>query len=115
MTTLPFGILIFVGIAGSICVLAMMHVFASVIRHEVTLHDLRNRVERINNDYAIHLARQSGELSAQYEGVPVEQVPGQPEFAAADQAESNNNPQPEAGNETGTEQPANLGASAQAA
>ncbi|MBL4591134.1 MAG: hypothetical protein JKY96_04165 [Phycisphaerales bacterium] len=64
MTPFPTSILILVAIAGAVCVLAMLQVLACVMKHEVTLHDLRNRVERINNDYAVHLARQCGDIPA---------------------------------------------------
>jgi hypothetical protein len=44
-------------------VLCLYSVYANVIRHETTLHDLRNRVEELSNQQALHLAEITGELT----------------------------------------------------
>jgi len=62
MVEFPTGILIVVSLAIGASIISMLHVFSCVMKHEVTLHDLRNRVERLHNDYALHLARLSGEI-----------------------------------------------------
>lgn len=49
-------------LASGICALCLYSVYANVIRHETTLHDLRNRVEMLSNQQALHLAEISGEL-----------------------------------------------------
>lgn len=49
-------------LASGICALCLYSVYANVIRHETTLHDLRNRVELLSNQQALHLAEISGEL-----------------------------------------------------
>ena len=54
---------IFITLAtAGITVLCLYTVYANVIRHETTLHDLRNRVEELQNQQAMHLARLRGEL-----------------------------------------------------
>ncbi len=73
MIEFPLGILMVVGSAIAICVIAMLHVFSCVMKHEVTLHNLRNRVERLQNDYAVHLARMSGELGPEFETTIIEE------------------------------------------
>jgi hypothetical protein len=62
MTEFPTGILMVIVLAMSAGVISMLHVFSCVMKHEVTLHDLRNRVEKLHNDYALQLARMSGEI-----------------------------------------------------
>ena len=62
MTPFPLGILIMIGLAAAICVIALYHVLSCVMKHEVTLHNLRNRVESLQHDYAMHLARMSGDI-----------------------------------------------------
>ncbi|MFK7760003.1 MAG: hypothetical protein AB8C13_08655 [Phycisphaerales bacterium] len=47
---------------AGITVLCLYTVYANVIRHETTLHDLRNRVEELQNQQAMHLAKLRGEL-----------------------------------------------------
>lgn len=54
---------IFITLAtAGITVLCLYTVYANVIRHETTLHDLRNRVEELQNQQAMHLAKLRGEL-----------------------------------------------------
>lgn len=62
MAEFPTGILIVIFLAMGAGVVSMLHVFSCVMQHEVTLHDLRNRVEKLHNDYALHIARLSGEI-----------------------------------------------------
>lgn len=50
--------------ACGICVLCMYSVYANVIRHETTLHDLRNRVEYLQNQQTLRLAELKGEIPA---------------------------------------------------
>lgn len=49
-------------LASGICALCLYTVYANVIRHETTLHDLRNRVELLSNQQALHLAEIAGEI-----------------------------------------------------
>ena len=48
--------------ACGICVLCMYSVYANVIRHETTLHDLRNRVEYLQNQQTLRIAELKGEI-----------------------------------------------------
>lgn len=50
------------GLTGTICVISMLGVFSSVIRHETQLHDLRNRVSELHYQYALRLARLHGHI-----------------------------------------------------
>ncbi|MBL4592101.1 MAG: hypothetical protein JKY96_09100, partial [Phycisphaerales bacterium] len=52
--------------------------------------------ERINNDYAVHLARQCGDIPAEFEAVPVDEIPGQPECEAKSTPEPTIEPEPAA-------------------
>lgn len=47
-----------------VCVLSMLGVFASIIRHETDLHDLRNRVAELQFKYTLQLARLHGHIEA---------------------------------------------------
>ncbi len=50
-------------IAAAICMLSLYSVYGNVIRHETTLHDLRNRVEILQNQQTLHLAELKGEIA----------------------------------------------------
>lgn len=47
---------------SAVCVVSMLGVFASVIRHETDLHDLRNRVTELRYSYTLQLARMHGHI-----------------------------------------------------
>lgn len=49
--------------ASAICMLSIYSVYGNVIRHETTLHELRNRVELLQNQQALKIARLKGEIS----------------------------------------------------
>lgn len=49
--------------ASAICLLSIYTVYGNVIRHETTLHDLRNRVELLQNQQALKIAELKGEIS----------------------------------------------------
>lgn len=53
---------IVLGGAGGVSVLAMLGVFANIIRYESQLHDLRNRVADLQYGYALRLARLQGQV-----------------------------------------------------
>lgn len=55
-------ILLITALTGGICVLCLYSVYGNVIRHETTLHDLRNRVELLHNQQTVHLAELTGEI-----------------------------------------------------
>jgi len=55
-------ILLISAISAGICVLCLYSVYGNVIRHETTLHDLRNRVETLQNKQTLHLALLKGEI-----------------------------------------------------
>ncbi len=59
--------LIWMILAGTtvVCVLSMLGVFASVMRHQTELHDLRNRVAELQYRYTLQLARLHGHLDAE--------------------------------------------------
>ncbi|RMH28556.1 MAG: hypothetical protein D6692_05205 [Planctomycetota bacterium] len=59
------------GLTGTICVVSMLGVFSSVIRHETQLHDLRNRVSELHYEYALRLARLHGHIDDDEEGVDI--------------------------------------------
>lgn len=48
-----------------VCVLSMLGVFASVMRHQTELHDLRNRVAELQYRYTLQLARLHGHIDAE--------------------------------------------------
>ncbi len=48
-----------------VCVLSMLGVFASVVRHQTDLHDLRNRVAELQYSYTLQLARLHGHIDAE--------------------------------------------------
>ncbi len=50
-------------LTGGICVLCLYSVYGNVIRHETTLHDLRNRVESLQNEQTLHMAELKGEIA----------------------------------------------------
>lgn len=68
------------GGTGTVCVVSMLGVFASVMRHQTHLHDLRNRVSQLHYDYALRLARLQGQIEDEegevdiIEAVPVEEM-----------------------------------------
>lgn len=50
-------------VAAGICVLSLYSIYGNVIRHETTLHDLRTRVEQLQNNQILHLAELKGEIA----------------------------------------------------
>ncbi|MCA9303097.1 MAG: LapA family protein [Phycisphaerales bacterium] len=78
MIEFPAGILIVISLAIGASVVSMLHVFSCVMKHEVTLHDLRNRVEKLHNDYALHLARMSGEVPHESDVEIIDDETGEP-------------------------------------
>lgn len=69
-----------------VCVLSILGVFASVVRHQTDLHDLRNRVAELQYRYTLQLARLHGHVEAEAEsgGVDILDDQGNPEIAEAD-------------------------------
>jgi hypothetical protein len=63
-----------------VCVLSILGVFASIIRHETDLHDLRNRVSELQYRYTLQLARLHGHIE--------EEADGQVDIVEDDAAES---------------------------
>lgn len=64
-----------------VCVLSMLGVFASIIRHETDLHDLRNRVSELQFKYTLQLARLHGHIETEESDSDVdivEDAPGAP-------------------------------------
>lgn len=57
-----------VGGAGGVSVLAMLGVFANIVRYETQLHTLRNRVTGLQYEYAMRLARLQGQVDDDEEG-----------------------------------------------
>ena len=49
--------------ASAVCMLSIYTVYGNVIRHETTLHDLRNRVEFLQNQQALKIAELKGDIS----------------------------------------------------
>lgn|GEM_PF-2096368 len=76
-------ILLITALTGGICVLCLYSVYGNVIRHETTLHDLRNRVESLQNKQALHMAELKGEIAPDLVG-EVEILSGNPESDADD-------------------------------
>jgi len=66
-------------VSAGICTLCLYSVYGNVIRHETTLHDLRNRVETLQNKQILHVAELKGEISPEMfkdvELVPDEEDP----------------------------------------
>jgi hypothetical protein len=87
MVEFPLGILVMVGLATIVCVLAMYHVLACVLNHETTLHNLRNHVERLQNDYTLHCARMNGEVAEEFE---VQIIDPETDILEVDEAEPAN-------------------------
>jgi len=56
-------ILLITALTSGICVLCMYSVYGNVIRHETTLHDLRNRVELLQNQQTLRIAELKGEIA----------------------------------------------------
>lgn len=52
---------------GAVCVISMLGVFASILRHETDLHDLRNRVAELRYRYSLQMARLHGQLEEEDE------------------------------------------------
>tara|TARA_R110000782_G_scaffold54637_9_gene115515 strand:+ start:3839 stop:4144 length:306 start_codon:yes stop_codon:yes gene_type:complete len=61
---LPTESLIWIVLAGTgfVCVVSMLGVFSSIMRHETDLHNLRNRVAELQYSYSLQLARLHGHL-----------------------------------------------------
>jgi hypothetical protein len=57
-----------------VCVLSMLGVFASVMRHQTDLHNLRNRVAELQYRYTLQLARLHGHIEAEAEEIEVAEV-----------------------------------------
>lgn len=55
-------IVLITALASAISVLCLYSVYGNVIRHEMTLHDLRHRVETLQNQQALHLAEIKGQI-----------------------------------------------------
>lgn len=69
------AILLVALLTSGICALCLYSVYANVIRHETTLHDLRNRVEHLQNQKILHEAQLTGEITTSVEIVePIEAV-----------------------------------------
>jgi hypothetical protein len=66
-------------LASAICVLCMYSVYGNVIRHETTLHDLRNRVETLQNQQSLHMAEIKGHIMPEAMPMGVE-LPSEPDF-----------------------------------
>lgn len=47
---------------GTICVIAMLGIFANIMSYETQLHTLRNRVAELQYTYALRLARLHGHV-----------------------------------------------------
>lgn len=62
MVTTDTLIWIILGTTGTVCVVSMLGVFASIMRHESHLHDLRNRVAELQFRYTVQLARLHGHV-----------------------------------------------------
>ena len=52
---------------GAVCIVSMLGVFSSVMRHETDLHNLRNRVAELQYRYSLQLARLHGHLEDEEE------------------------------------------------
>lgn len=76
-------ILLITALAAAICGLSLYSVYGNVIRHETTLHDLRNRVEMLQNNQTLHLAELKGEIAPEeaYEAV---EMPAESELSSDD-------------------------------
>lgn len=61
-----------------VCVLSMLGVFASIIRHETDLHDLRNRVAELQFSYTLQLARLHGHIESDESSSDVDIVEDEP-------------------------------------
>lgn len=70
MVTADGLIWIVLAVAIAVCVVSMLGVFASVMRHETQLHDLRNRVASLQYSYTLQLARLHGHID------PADEEPG---------------------------------------
>lgn len=57
-------IVLITALASAVSVLCLYSVYGNVIRHETTLHDLRHRVETLQNQQALHLAEIKGQIPA---------------------------------------------------
>lgn len=76
-------------LTSGICALCLYSVYANVIRHETTLHDLRNRVELLQNQKILHEAQITGEIAASAEATePMEaiELPAEPVDTQTDQS-----------------------------
>ena len=70
MVTADGLIWIILAVTTVVCVVSMLGVFASVVRHETQLHDLRNRVASLQYSYTLQLARLHGHID------PADEEPG---------------------------------------
>lgn len=71
MVTADGLIWIILAVTAAVCVVSMLGVFASVMRHETQLHDLRNRVASLQYSYTLQLARLHGHID------PADEEPGE--------------------------------------
>lgn len=79
--------------ACGICILCMYSVYANVIRHETTLHELRNRVEFLQNQQTLRLAELKGEIPAMDVEIPGDE-PATPVTAESSITQSQATPNP---------------------
>lgn len=84
-------ILLITALTGGICVLCLYSVYGNVIRHETTLHDLRNRVELLHNQQTVHLAELTGEIAPEspVEGEILDEEPNPEPVAVQEPLEIN--------------------------
>jgi hypothetical protein len=79
--------LIWMILAGTtvVCVLSILGVFASVVRHQTDLHDLRSRVAELQYGHNLQHARMHGHVDAESEsgGVDILDDQSNPEIAEA--------------------------------
>jgi len=76
-------IVLITSIAAAICALSLYSVYGNVIRHETTLHDLRNRVEKLQNHQTLHLAELKGEIAPEI-ALEAMELPAEDEEIAAE-------------------------------
>lgn len=55
---------VILGGTTAVCVVSMLGVFASIMRSQTQLHDLRNRVTALQYKYTLQLARLHGHIDA---------------------------------------------------
>lgn len=78
----------------AVCVVSMLGVFASIIRHETDLHDLRNRVTELRYSYTLQLARMHGHITEEEEVGEVDVLDKNGEIEAVEAIELDDEPAP---------------------